>query len=165
MEIYDALQNLAEIGVAITGFAGIVAAVAHSSSNSWSETDHWNLKALVMWSLGATFLAYVPIIFASLGDRVPAPWRIANALFATYHIGAFFQTFAAKRSTQTPFGPSVIIILCVGALVMAAEIAAAAGPLADVAPSVYLIAVTWFLFLAANRFITMANQHFSSADA
>jgi hypothetical protein len=43
---------------------------------------------------------------------------------------------------------------------MAAEVAAAAGPLASIAPTVYLTALIWFLFIATNRFVIMANRHF-----
>ena len=48
---------------------------------------------------------------------------------------------------------------------MAAEVAAATGPLASIAPSVYLTAVIWFLFIAATRFVTMANHHFGKPAA
>jgi hypothetical protein len=165
VDIYGALRNLAEIGVAITGFAGIVAAVAFSSSGSWSDSDRGNFRALVIWSLGATFLAYVPIVFASLGDRVPAPWRVANALLAVYHGGIFVQTFMMLRKGEMFRTPSVTLMLSVGGVVLAAEVAAAAGPLSSIAPSVYLIAVLWFLFIAANRFVTMANHHFGRSTA
>lgn len=165
MDTLDTLQNLAEVGVAITGFAGIVAAVAHSATGSWSADDRGNFAALVRWSLGATFLAYVPIIFASLGSLVPAPWRISNAIFAVFHGWVFFVTFKAIRERQIPVPRSGVFFLTVGSIVMVAEMAAAAGPLSSVASSVYLTATIWFLLLAANRFLALVNQHFGSPPA
>lgn len=167
MEILDTLQNLAEVGVAITGFAGVVAVVAYSSSGSWSDADRINFRSLVLWSLGAAFLAYLPVIFASLGSRVPAPWRLSNALFALFHGYVFFETFEQIR--ERPDGvcvpPSAIFLGIVGLLVLSAEVAAAAGPLASIAPSVYLTAVLWFLLLAATRFFALVTQHFRSPAA
>ena len=167
MEILGTLQSLAEVGVAITGFAGIVAVVAYSSSGSWGDADRGNFRTLVLWSLGAAFLAYVPVVFASLGSRVPAPWRLSNAIFAVFHGYMFFHSFKIIR--QRPDGvrvpPSATFLGAVGLLVISAEIAAAAGPLASIAPSVYLTAVLWFLFLAATRFFALVNQHFGSPAA
>lgn len=162
LEILDTLQNLAEVGVAITGFAGIVAAVAHSSSGGWSERDSRNFVALVRWSLGATFLAYLPVLIFSLDGRVPAPWRVSNAVFATFHGYVFLQTFRGVRGGHMKLDRTAIALLSIGALVMSAEVAAAAGPLASIAPSVYLTATVWFLFIAAQRFLTLVTSHFSS---
>ena len=165
MEILGTLENLAEVGVAITGFAGIVAAVAYSASGSWSDTDRLSFRALVRWSLGATFLAYLPVVFMSFGDLVPAPWRISNAVFASFHGYIFFEAFRSLREHPETVTLRTRVVLAMGAVVFAAEIAAAAGPLAFVAPSVYLIAVLWFLFIAALQFLVLVEQHFGSSGA
>jgi len=165
LEILGTLQNLAEVGVAITGFAGIVAAVAYSTSGSLSDADRRSFTALVLWSLGATFLAYVPVILFSLGDRVSEPWRLANAIFAAFHGYVFFQTLKSMRAHPDDLTPFVVFLLTAGFLVFAAEIAAAAGPLASIAPSVYLIAVIWFLFIAVTRFVNLVSTHLGSPAA
>ncbi len=163
MDVLGALQNLAEVGVAITGFSGIVAVVGYSSAGSWTTADRDGFRALVVWSLGAAFLAYVPVVLSSLGPHVSMPWRLSNGVSAVFHgyilLGSF-RGYRAHPEIRTRYHFSLFSI---GSVVLAAEIAAALGPLASVAPSVYLIAVLWFLFIAASCFLHLVDRSFGSS--
>ena len=165
MELQSTLENLAEVGVAITGFAGIVAVVAYSSAGSWGDEDRGNFRALVRWSLGAAFLAYLPIVLFTLDIPAVRSWRIANGVFAIFHGYIFYETLARVRARAVRIPPSGALLFGLGVLVWGAEVAAAAGPLSFRAPAVYLVAVLWFLFLAATRFLVLVRQHFADPTA
>ena len=57
----ETLSTVAEVGIAITGFAGIVVAIGHRSDNEWSASAAANLRDLVGASLGAVLFSFVPV--------------------------------------------------------------------------------------------------------
>ena len=161
------LESLAEVGIAITGFAGLVAVIGHRSSQPWTSEDRGNLRALLLWSLGAVFLAYVPIVLSSLGDALRDPWRVSNGVFAAFHAYVFYETFRVTREPNRPramnrFEKSLVVT---GIAILAGEILAAAGALGSRAASMYLFAVLWFLFLAVTRFAALVAEQFNSPAA
>jgi len=163
VDVPGALQNLAEVGVAITGFSGIVAVVGYSSAGSWTTADREGFRSLVVWSLGAAFLAYVPVVLLSLGPHVSMPWRLSNGVSAAFHGYIILRTLRGVRAHPEILTRYTLFLFVIGFAVLAAEIAAAVGPLASVAPSVYLTAVIWFLFLAVTCFLHLVDRSFGSS--
>ena len=160
---FSALQSLAEIGIAITGFAGLVAAIGHRRDEPLSLLERSNLRALLLWSLGATFLAYVPVVLAI--HTSDEPWRASLAVFAAFHSFVYYEVFRGRRDARrrregdvalTTFSRFLIVF---GFVVLGFEVAAAAGAFASSAATVYVVAVLWFLFLAVTRFATLVAGH------
>jgi hypothetical protein len=162
VDFFSTLESLAEIGVAITGFAGLVAVVGRRSDEPWSDDDRANLRGLLLWSLGTVFLAYVPIVLSSFGEVVPRPWQVSNAIFACFHTYVFYQTFRGMKGASRPMNRFEKMLVAIGSGVLTGEILAAAGALGPLAPSMYLVAVLWFFFLAVTRFAALVADHFES---
>ena len=148
----DTFETIAEIAVALTGFAGIVAILGHRGRQDWSPSEIVLLKALLYWSLGTMFLAFIPSFLASLGERVGAPWRIAHAVFALFHTWVFVWYFRqVKVFANTSW--FVRVAVPVGLSVLAVQILVAVGFFEAVAESLYLLGLLWFLFSAASCFV------------
>lgn len=165
MDPFDTLQTLSEIGIAITGFAGIVAALDRRPHSEWSDIERINLYTLLTWSIATVFLAYVPSILHGLGGLVSHPWRTAHALFAIYHAWVFLRTFQGARMNGELRSPQVLILASIGTIPFTLEICSALG-FADVfAPTLYVVAVLWFLFLAVTRFVVLVTSTLFSPAA
>ena len=163
MDSFGALESLAEVGIAITGFAGLVAVIGHRSNEPWTDEDRANLRSLLLWSVGTVFLAYVPIVLSSSGGAIREPWRASNAIFAVFHAYVFYETFKSVASSSCrPMNFFEKSLAAIGIGVLGGEILAAAGFLGSLVVSMYLVAVIWFLFLAVTRFAALVSDQFRS---
>jgi hypothetical protein len=154
---FDTLQTLSQIGIAVTGFAGVVAALDTRRREEWSDLDRGNLYTLLVWSVAVVFLAQLPGVLHGLGGFVPQPWRASHAVFATYHSWVYYGAFRTGHAVPNSWWrdrPS-LILAGIGFLVLALEIASALGLAGDLVSSFYIIAVLWFLFLAVTRFVVL----------
>jgi hypothetical protein len=157
LELIDTLQTLSEIGIAVTGFAGVAAALDSRSREEWSDFDRGNLYTLLMWSVATVFLAYVPVILHGLEGLVSHPWRASHALFAIYHSWAFFWAFREAYRNPVWRDRQAVVLSCIGFVVLALEVSAALGFADAFAPTLYVIALLWFLLLAVTRFIVLVT--------
>jgi hypothetical protein len=155
----DTLQTLSEIGIAIAGFAGVIAALDRRTRDNWNDYDRGNLYTLLTWSIAAVFLAYVPVVLHGFGNRVAHPWRASHGIFAIYHSWVFFTAFRAMYTDPVWRGPLTLTLASIGLLVLSLEISSALGFAGTLAPTFYVIAVLWFLFLAATRFVVLATAY------
>jgi hypothetical protein len=153
----DTLQTLSEIGIAITGFAGVAAALDSRSRAEWSDFDRANLYTLLTWSISTVFLAYVPLILHGLNGLVSHPWRTSLALFAIYHSWIFFSSFRGVQEIPAFRSRQILALSVIGILVLALEVSGALGFADAFAPTVYVVAVLWFLFLAVTRFVVLVT--------
>jgi hypothetical protein len=89
LQLLGTFETISELAIALTGFTGVVVVLGTRSVEDWSDAERFGFKSLLYWSLGTVFLALVPSGLSSLGEAVPAPWRVAHALFAIFHGGVF----------------------------------------------------------------------------
>jgi hypothetical protein len=164
MDPLDTLQTLSEIGIAITGFAGVVSVLDKRAHEDWDDFDRVNLYTLLTWSLATVFLAQVPGVLHGLGDFAPHPWRASHALFAIYHSWVFHIALRAMYAEAGYRDRLTLTLLAIGIGMLALEIASAIGLAGTLAPTFYVIAVLWFLFLSASRFILLVTRTFPPPD-
>jgi len=157
MDQFETLQTLSEIGIALAGFAGVVAALDSRSRDEWSDFDRGNLYSMLMWSLAPVFLAYVPVILHGLNGLVSHPWRASHSVFAIFHSWVFFQAFRQMYTEPAWIRKDVLTLMGIGILVLALEFSAALGFADTLAPIFYVVAVLWFLFLSASRFVVLVT--------
>ena len=149
---------MAQIAIALTGFTGIVVALGRREISEWSPIEAFQLRALLYWSLGTTLLAFVPVGLSGLAPDTT--WRLAHATFFVFHVSVFIWYFHQARRLNllaATFGrvPSAFARLSIafGFGILAAEGSVALGLALPAAPYLYLLALLWFLYLAATMFI------------
>jgi hypothetical protein len=157
LQLLGTFETISEIAIALTGFTGVVVVFGDRGSENWTDGERFNLKALLYWSLGTMFLALVPSGLSSLGEAVSAPWRVAHGLFAIFHGWVFIWFFRQLRILVFPpyQSWSGLAIVVIGFGVLLAELLVALGFLYSAAPFLYLVALVWFLFLAASQFAVL----------
>jgi hypothetical protein len=72
------LITYVQIGVAISGFSGIVVSLGNRGQGEWSHRDRQLLYALLGMSGGCTLLSALPLILASTGLAEPTVWSASS---------------------------------------------------------------------------------------
>lgn len=145
----DTLHTIAEVGIAITGFAGIVAAVDRRSGGAKS-TVHDPLSNLLGTSLGVVFFAFVPEWVAAAGAASDAVWQISNGLHGVFRICYVAVIFHSARRASP--GERSGLMLSIGAGLGGLQLIAAMGALPAYHYFLYLTALLWGLSVALRNF-------------
>ena len=74
----DILQTFAEVGIALTGFTGIVVALARRSRGDWTPVELGQLHDLLWTSLVVVFFSFLPLVLVR-ALTPEATWRLASA--------------------------------------------------------------------------------------
>lgn len=83
MQGREALSTIAEVGLGLAGFTGILAALGRSSA-TFSRPEVLRLLLLLVSSLGAVFLALFPFALHESGVSGAACWRLSSAVLAAF---------------------------------------------------------------------------------
>jgi hypothetical protein len=100
MDPNDLLTTLAQLGVTIAGFSGIVVALGSRARGEWSERD-WRLLAALLETSGAVVLwSLLPMLL--LAAELPAPrvWLLSSASWALGYIAILARD--ARKIAQNP---------------------------------------------------------------
>jgi hypothetical protein len=80
------LTTIAEVGIAVAGFSGIVAVLGRRSEGDWSEADRLRLRLLLLVSFNTVLLSLLPM-FLSAAGVVEEVWRAASGICLVYLLG------------------------------------------------------------------------------
>ena len=166
LELLGTFEAVAEIAIALTGFTAVVVALGQRELSVWSPIEKFQLRALLYWSLGTAFLAFVPAGLSGLAPNTA--WRLAHSAFVIFHTSAFAWYFHQARSLDLhsfPFGRLSVAVarlsIAVGLGILLAEASVALGLVLRPAPYLYLLALLWFLYLAASVFVGLVVRRLS----
>ena len=83
MESEGILTALAEVGIAIAGFSGIVVALQHRSGR-WPEIDQVRFSMLLQVSLASVFSSLIPILLHLVNPAKTFVWAWSSGLWLAY---------------------------------------------------------------------------------
>ena len=108
MESASALENIAELAIALAGFGGIAAGLGYRTRGDWTHDDQVRLIGLALFGLAVAFACFLPTLTHSLGAQ--APFQVASALFIPVPATSLlFQIWLNRRGV--PPGYSVLASL------------------------------------------------------
>jgi hypothetical protein len=155
MAIENTLPTVAEIALGLAGFSGI-AIVLTRSGGRLLRFEAYRLGILLGTTLGATFLALLPLVLLEFGIERSTALRFSSAVmsaftivFMAYFISAIRYLRTTMPEIATP-GP-VITVLTLHAVNVAAQIFAAAARSAHWS-GIYLAGCCWLLAHGAYQF-------------
>jgi hypothetical protein len=93
----ESLSTIAEIGIGLAGFAGVVVALGNRS-HRLDPLDRMRVIGMLVGSLGAALLATLPKILADIGVAEQTTWRTSSAVFACYLSMFLVYSFLASRA-------------------------------------------------------------------
>jgi len=117
----DLLVAIAQIGVSLAGFSGLIAAL-RATTGEWHPRDIWSLSWMLGSSVGALLLALLPLWLALADDTDEHVYRVSCAASAVA-IGSFAiaMSLAGRRLTRrgfprrVPAVPTTLFLLLGGA--------------------------------------------------
>jgi len=154
MESQGFLLAIAQIAVALAGFSGLVVATRGASPTGWSARDIWSLAWMFGASLGALFLALLPILLFFLRLQPEVACLVASVLMAAFLV-AFAVTMAFSSRKLSKFGePPRVRYFSTGAtsLLLACgclEGFGALGTFGQAAPGVFVLGLMACLLVSA----------------
>ena len=81
------LITYVQIGVAISGFSGIVVSLGNRGRGEWSYHERQLLYTLLGMSGGCTLLSALPLILASTGLAEPTVWSASSGCSVVLELG------------------------------------------------------------------------------
>jgi len=156
----DWLRTLAEVAIALAGFAGLLAGIRQRSQRE-SQINVTRLKTIVETSLSVLAFCLIPVFLNGLGVGELGAFRISAIVFLAGFIPFTVMGFrrfrlATGRSVIQETGPLGGATYLVSAAALVAGVACAAGIPTSAVPTLYLIALTCTLAIGALNFLGFA---------
>jgi len=159
LDYQNALSTLAEVAIAITGSAGVVAVFGRRSSGQWSVLERARLVALLGLSLAALLFCVLPFVVLSIPVSESSCWRslsvllaVALTVFTAQVVRVAVEALRVPRS-EREVSLLLSAIFLTGDLLVIPLLLANAFSLGVVWP--YLAAIIWVLARAAMIFVRM----------
>ena len=159
----DTLHTIAEVGIAITGFAGIVVAIRGGPDHVMKPSVTDPLGILFFTSLGTVFFCFVPEWLHSAIAAPDTVWRASLAAFGTYRLAyvALILNSERRGGTATPTVRRFAIGVPLGVL----QLVGAAGFLSEIQYFLYLSGLLWGLVVALISFYSLLRAPTSGQRA
>lgn len=150
MHEFETLYALAEIAIALAGFAAIVVVFKRRSSGGWDARDADRFNGMLLHAVAAGFFCILPPFLSVFASSPSVIWAIASSLAAiqlVMHASVIFMLPSTSRLLRLllfiPLGLVALQVLNVSGIYFAREF----GP--------YLAAVLWHIFQAGLLFVTL----------
>jgi hypothetical protein len=157
MDAEETFLTLAEVGIALAGFSGIVAVLGGRAQGSWPDIDRLRLSILLQTSFSAVLWSFAPIVLFYAELDPPVTWSITSGSYALYLvIGVGYrirQTRAIARSQPELVDPQYVALVVSGVVVIAVLQIINAIILRTLWP--HLVAILWALVTAFIQFVRL----------
>ncbi len=157
MEAKEVLILIAEIGIALAGFTGVITVVGRPPG-PLTAVEAFRLSQLLALSLGAVVLALVPLGLYHLGVDPPRLWQISSAAMAILSVGLLLGHLQPTRRFMRE-GPEIFNRIILTILVLAhignigLQTAHALGATKPASPGVFLIGLYFYLIHGGFIFV------------
>lgn len=160
MQYNDTLLTIAELAVALAGFASLVSVLGQRQDKGSRALDSFRLQAMLEMALRNAAFALIPLPFLQTGASDPTIWRILSGVYLLAMVShAGFQIY---RGHALVWGASwlkvsLVSLTLISAVASAANILGLGGSHAF---SLYLAALLVGLGFAGLLFLSVASSVF-----
>ena len=151
------LTTYVQVGVAISGFSGIVVSLGNRGRGEWSYHDRELLYVLLVSSGGCTLVSALPLILASTGLAEPTVWSASSGCSVVLQLGLMVDrvrrvvrdadTLARERWVLAGTLPGTVV--CVAAQLVNCIWLGVAWP--------HLATITWHLAVSFIVFVRLVQ--------
>jgi hypothetical protein len=153
MQPEDILTTMAELGVAVTGFSGIVL-VLRERGRGASPADRLLLSSLLSASAGLVLWALVPLLLLSAHVSERTTWVASSAGWSIHQtIGVFLRIYQVRRFPDQSPGLWFLVPVPLAGLSALALQVANVGWLATAWP--HLVGLSWWLVFVFVMFLRL----------
>lgn len=161
----DLLLGIAEVSIALAGFAGVVVVLGRRATGPWPLADQFQLRSLIENGLLVVLAALLPFAVQQHTQEPSVLWRISSGIFGVAGgVHAFVvQGRRQRRLRRHPDEASdsflplswVVVLVPVSAVVHAALLLNAADVVFHGSFAPYLYALLWDLLMGAVFFVRL----------
>jgi hypothetical protein len=163
------LLGIASIAIAISGFSGVVAAFSGRADGKWLPAERFRITNMLVLSLGAGLLSFVPLTEELL--RVPdqALWIIASSSLLVFCSFYYIRTIILLRRPSLN-RPGVLVewvrvvyFVCLS-LAIVLQVLNVAGVLVERGSGPFIAGLMFMLIPAGLMFVFLVLTPLSSVD-
>ena len=163
----DVLLTIAEVAIAVLGFAAIVTALRHRSGQRADLLTQYRIRVMIGMSATALLFSFLPFVFRAAGLQESSVASVSSALFAVALAILLGRGLSHQRRQ---FGSlllpeirlfDVSMITSVGLLIVALSLRSA-GLVPQLGFAPYVSALLFALFLGVQAFVRIV---FFASDA
>lgn len=153
------MTSIAEIGIAVAGFSGLVV-VLRKSRGPLSPIERYRMSVLLATAFGAMFLALLPGVLQNLGVQGDMLWKTSSGFLAAFTlifvIGWVLSSRRFFHVAREIFNMAVFSVTVFGHIVnLLLQLAVLSGFWADSRAGIYLLGLVWLLAHASQQFVRM----------
>jgi len=151
----EVLATIAQLGVAITGFSGIVIAVRQRGVETWTPSEILRFRNMLLYGAYLLFFALFPFLPHYFGASESQTWSFSCGLFALGLASKEALTILMMHRHRVPHASRVWgYIYVFGNFSFAALLLGGALLVAGTAQfAIYLAGLGWTLFIAVSLFV------------
>jgi hypothetical protein len=151
----DALHTVAELGIGLAGFSGIVIALSRDPGEL-APFDALRVMLLLGSSISAAVLALLPIGLLAAGMQGAPVWRVSSALLALATAAMLFESGRRFLSLPEPLTPAIGQFLILGGVVnLLCQFLNAIALGFDGSFAVFYFGLVWLIVFSGIQFILL----------
>ncbi len=159
MDIPQSLQIIAEIGIGLAGFSGLIVAF-RKDAGPLTSVQKYRLQILLALAFGAMFLALLPELLHYMGVPPDRLWTLAGLVLTCYSVVFVIwwitASYRLKASVPEIFDWFAFSRMAAGHIIaVLLQLAVIFSLLDDTSPGPYLAALMWYLLHAVQQFTRM----------
>jgi hypothetical protein len=159
VDIPQSLQIIAEIGLGLAGFSGLIVAF-RKDAGPLTNVQKYRLQILLALAFGAMFLALLPELLHYMGVPPDRLWTLAALVLSCYSIVflIWWMTTSHRLKVSVPeiFNWLAFSRMAAGhVVVIILQLAVIFSFLDEQSPGAYFAALIWYLLHAVQQFTRM----------
>ena len=158
MDHGDTLLTIAEIAIALAGFASLISVIARRQNDTSQASDSFRLHTMLEVAFRNAAFALLPLPFLQLAPSDPIVWRISSGLYIVITVGHFLLRLRPRDVLgERWLRVSMVILLSISVVVGLANVLGVGGSNAF---SLYLANLLLGLCAAGLSFLAVAASVF-----
>ena len=160
MDPQNLLTTIVQVAATFIGFTGIIFAIGKYSQGGWSHPERAAVLHLLLPSIAALFLAFLPLLAASAAEPGPVQWRVWNLLSALIHLPMVTNAALLKwRGQLIEPVPLSNVLVPGGYVVILANLIVVVGFLEGLSATVFAASLVWFLLISSVQLALLILTH------
>jgi len=156
----DALPVIAEIGIGLAGFSGLVAAFVQQSGQTWRLEQKARIVLLIILSFGMMIAAMMPYALTGASESPALVWGVPMVAFSLLCIGLLgYWIRASRRHGFTLLFPAISIpIMGVATALQVLSLLSGFGLIFPYSPTLFVLGLLSVLAFGANIFLALLHS-------
>lgn len=156
----DSLLGIAEIGIGLAGFSGLVAAFVQQSGQPWRLEQRTRIVLLIILSFGMMIAALLPYALTGVSDRPALIWGLPMIAFSALCLGllGYWIRVSRKHGFELLFPAVSIPIMSVAAGLQILALLSGIGLIIPYSPTLFVLGLLSVLAFGANIFLALLHS-------